>query len=156
MVAMATVFMVAVVEATSVRRCGFVCGSLEAWYLWVMMPWIRTLLIREQSVKLLVSFCFTQVSYWSSKTPLWNEWGGPLSERGRGGGWNSPGYETCCCVVLYCGLDIVSVFRVCCITWCPLLNSVAIRDTSGLVHWLSSWTWWKIRGIPIFFKVKEF
>ena len=38
MVAMATVSMVAVVEVTSVLRCGFVYGSLEAWYLWVMMP----------------------------------------------------------------------------------------------------------------------
>ena len=159
MVVMATVSMVAVVEATSVPRCGFVCGLLEAWYLWVMMPWTRTLLIREQSVKLLVSSSFTQVRYFYSLQDnlgiiaLWemNRGNCPF----RKGGRNSLGYKTCCSVVLYCGLDIVSVFWVRCITVRHLLISVAIRDTNGLVHTFHDHSE-KSGGIPFFFIVKEF
>lgn len=68
------------------------------------------------------------------KNPFMKWIGRPPFRKGERRGWNSRGYKTCCCVVLYCGLDIVSVFWVRCITVRPLLISVAIRDTNRLVH----------------------
>lgn len=73
----------------------------------------------------------------------------------RKGGRNSLGYKTCCCVVLYCGLDIDSVFWVRCITVRHLLMSVAILDTNGLVHTFHDHSE-KSGGIPFFFIIKEF